>query len=228
MAKRREVNMKIGFRLIMENLVFFSLIVGLTGAGCAKNGGLVNQQKANQATTNEKTDPNAGTPGSVGNTGGGALPLVKITSISPEFGPVTGGRVIKILGADFKVGVKVTLDGASCTRVRFVTSSEIYCMTPSHGLGVAKLQVSNPGYEAISTDALQSVQATLENAYTYVVASKTLGDAAVVTGGTVGSKGNGIRLEATVGEPGATLPKDASGQGIRLHPGVQGVLYEKK
>ncbi|MGK5084859.1 IPT/TIG domain-containing protein [Bdellovibrionota bacterium FG-1] len=209
-----------------RNLGFLILIAAALGAGCSKNDGLSNKQKADSA--NAKTEPDAGTPGTVFNGGGASAPLVRITSISPESGPVTGATVLKIIGSDFKVGVKVTLDSGTCTRVRFVSSSEIYCMTPSHALGAVKLQVSNPGYEAATADTLQSFQTTLENAYTYVVASKTLGAAAVVPAGSIKAIGTGIRMEATVGEPGAVIPQDQAGQGVKLHPGVQGVLYEKK
>lgn len=66
-----------------------------------------------------------------------------IASISPGGGPLTGGTLLTIYGADFEPGVSVTLNGNACTSVNLVNENTITCITPAGAIGPAILVVKN-------------------------------------------------------------------------------------
>ena len=57
-----------------------------------------------------------------------------ITSISPEYGPVSGGTAVTIVGEDFDLdGAVVTIGGFACTGVSVNSATEITCTTSDTG-----------------------------------------------------------------------------------------------
>ena len=85
------------------------------------------------------------------------LPPVTVTSISPNFGTVTGGTLVTINGTGFVAGATVTLGGTAATNVVVVSSIKITAKTPAHAAGAVNVTVTN-------TDTSTG---TLTNGYNY-------------------------------------------------------------
>ncbi|MEA2325343.1 MAG: hypothetical protein QOE68_302, partial [Thermoanaerobaculia bacterium] len=85
------------------------------------------------------------------------LPTVTVTSVSPNFGTVTGGTNVTINGTNFAAGATVTFGGTAATNVVVVTSIKITAKTPVHTAGAVNVTVTN-------TDTSTG---TLTNGYTY-------------------------------------------------------------
>jgi hypothetical protein len=68
----------------------------------------------------------------------------EITSIDPDRGPMHGGTVITIRGRFFQNGATVTIGGAACTNVVFVSATELRCTVPSGSAGVQLVVMTNP------------------------------------------------------------------------------------
>jgi hypothetical protein len=85
------------------------------------------------------------------------LPTVTVTSVSPNFGTVTGGTNVTINGTNFAAGAAVTFGGTAATNVVVVSSIKITAKTPVHVAGAVNVTVTN-------TDTSTG---TLTNGYTY-------------------------------------------------------------
>jgi hypothetical protein len=85
------------------------------------------------------------------------LPTVTVTSISPNFGTVTGGTNVTVNGTNFAAGATVTFGGTAATNVVVVSAIKITAKTPAHAAGAVNVTVTN-------TD---TSTATLTSGYTY-------------------------------------------------------------
>ena len=89
-------------------------------------------------------------PSTLAGTGAGAftfdpVPTVPtVSSVSPANGPASGGTSISITGADFVSGATVTVGGAACTSVVFVSATSLTCTTPAGTAGARNVVVTNP------------------------------------------------------------------------------------
>ena len=85
------------------------------------------------------------------------LPTVTVTSVSPNFGTVTGGTNVTVNGTNFAAGATVTFGGTAATNVVVVSGIKITAKTPAHTAGVVNVTVTN-------TDTSTG---TLTSGYTY-------------------------------------------------------------
>jgi hypothetical protein len=85
------------------------------------------------------------------------LPLVTVTSVSPNFGTVTGGTNVTINGTSFASGAAVTFGGTAATNIVVVSAIKITAKTPAHVAGAVNVTVTN-------TDTSNG---TLTSGYTY-------------------------------------------------------------
>ncbi len=65
-----------------------------------------------------------------------------ITSISPAAGPIVGGTLVTITGANFTGATSVTFGGFACTSLNVVLSTQITCVTPAHLGGTVEVIVT--------------------------------------------------------------------------------------
>ena len=72
--------------------------------------------------------------------------------ISPNTGHIDGNTEVTITGNNFISGkTNVTIDGISATNIRFVSLTEIKCLTPSNSVGIKNIVVSTPGGDDTNT-----------------------------------------------------------------------------
>jgi hypothetical protein len=68
-----------------------------------------------------------------------------VSSVTPNFGPTTGGTTIRITGSNFFTGLSVFIGGTACGSVNFVNSGEVQCVTPPGPSGSTQtVVVTNP------------------------------------------------------------------------------------
>jgi hypothetical protein len=76
-----------------------------------------------------------------------------INSIGPSSGPISGGTIVTIKGANFTSQSTVTFDGKAAQSVNFVDSSTLTATTPSRtNYGTASVVVSSIGGQATSNN----------------------------------------------------------------------------
>jgi len=71
-------------------------------------------------------------------------PAPAIYAAAPLSGPVSGGTLVTITGANFQPLALVTIGGASCTVSGEITANSLRCTTPSGLAGPATIVVVNP------------------------------------------------------------------------------------
>lgn len=74
-----------------------------------------------------------------------------ITTVSPNGGPVAGGTLISITGTNFSnhtTSPNITVGGALCNSIFFVSSTQLDCVTPAGVAGSANVIVTNPSSQA--------------------------------------------------------------------------------
>lgn len=69
--------------------------------------------------------------------------------LSPDGGPATGGTFVRIVGLGFTSASTVTVGGAPCAALTFLSDTELYCTTPPGVVGETTLSVGQ-GAEAES------------------------------------------------------------------------------
>jgi IPT/TIG domain-containing protein len=84
-------------------------------------------------------------------------PAPSVTGVTPSFGPVAGGTLATITGANFQSGATVTFGGTAATNVTFVGSASLTAQTPAHAAGLVNVVVTN----------LDAQSGALANAYTF-------------------------------------------------------------
>jgi hypothetical protein len=67
----------------------------------------------------------------------------RITSISPNNGPPSGGTSLTISGTDFDSGTTVTIGGSLCSSLTFVNSGTLTCLAPASTVGVKTATATN-------------------------------------------------------------------------------------
>lgn len=67
-----------------------------------------------------------------------------IISVSPPFGPISGGTSVMINGNNFLEGSAVTFDGLSATEVVFIDEQHLSCKTPAHAIGFTDVSIIEP------------------------------------------------------------------------------------
>jgi hypothetical protein len=85
------------------------------------------------------------------------IPPVTVTSVSPNFGTVTGGTIVTVNGTGFAAGATLTFGGTPATNVVVVSAIKITAKTPAHTAGAVNVIVTN-------TDTSTG---TLTNGYLY-------------------------------------------------------------
>jgi hypothetical protein len=93
------------------------------------------------------------------------LPPPTISGVSPTTGPIGGGTVVTITGANFQNSATVTFAGVAATSATVNSSTKIAATTPAHAAGTAAVNVTNPDNQS----------ATLPGAFTYTSGSITAG-----------------------------------------------------
>lgn len=84
------------------------------------------------------------------------VPPPTVSSVTPTFGPVAGGTVVTIAGANFVSGATVAFGAASVSST-FVSSTTLRATAPAGGPGIVSVKVTNPDAQT----------GTLPNAFTY-------------------------------------------------------------
>jgi hypothetical protein len=87
-------------------------------------------------------------------------PAPKVTAITPNSGPATGGTTVTITGTGFLTGAAVTLGGTAASGVNVVSSTSITATAAAHAAGAVSVVVTNSDNQS----------STLANAFTYVPA----------------------------------------------------------
>jgi hypothetical protein len=82
--------------------------------------------------------------GDGGNHCTGPPPAPSVTGVTPSFGPVAGGTLATITGANFQSGATIAFGGTAATNVTFVGSTSLTAWTPAHPAGVVNVVVTNP------------------------------------------------------------------------------------
>lgn len=72
------------------------------------------------------------------------VPSPVVSSVSPVSGPAIGGTSITITGTDFVSGATISVGGAACASVAFVSSTSLTCTTPTQSAGPKDIVVTNP------------------------------------------------------------------------------------
>ncbi|MBI4553395.1 MAG: fibronectin type III domain-containing protein [Candidatus Latescibacteria bacterium] len=85
-------------------------------------------------------------------------PKPRITAISPDSGPTTGGTPVTITGQNFQDGATVKIGGVSADSVKFISADSIKAITPPGTAGKEAVKVTNPDGQFD----------TLNNGFTYV------------------------------------------------------------
>lgn len=120
-----------------------------------------------------------------------------VTSVTPSFGPLTGGTLVTVVGTLFKTGAEVTftVGGTTlpATSVVLTNANQLTCRTPALPAGPATVTVRNPA---------DDLSGSLPGAYTYV-APPTVTSVTPPTGLTLG--GFPVTIAGTGFLPGATV-----------------------
>lgn len=73
----------------------------------------------------------------------GSSPVVTVTNVSPNNGPIAGGTAVTITGTDFLSGATVDFGGSAATSVVVVSPTSITCVTPAHSAGSVTVSVTD-------------------------------------------------------------------------------------
>jgi IPT/TIG domain/Fibronectin type III domain len=85
-------------------------------------------------------------------------------SVSPTWGPTSGGTLITVTGTGFVSGATVRIGAANATSVTFVSSTQLRARTPPGPVGQTSVQIINPG----------GLSATRGRAFNYYTASSSV------------------------------------------------------
>jgi hypothetical protein len=123
-----------------------------------------------------------------GTTSGSAPTL---TSVSPTSGPIQGGIVITMTGANFVSGATITIGGTPMPGVTFVSATQLRATAPWGTAGQKTIVVTNPNGQT----------ATLTNAYTYSSTSSLTSDPSTeLAGASLESSASATSLESATSE----------------------------
>ncbi len=74
-----------------------------------------------------------------------------ITALDPAQGPEAGGTLVRVTGQSFTTASAVTVGGAGCDSLTFLSSTELLCLTPAGSEGETALTVTDPAGSASAT-----------------------------------------------------------------------------
>ncbi len=77
--------------------------------------------------------------------------VLAITSVSPTYGPTSGGTEITIIGASFSDETKVDIGGKACLQVTLVSETSITCVTPAASKSAVDVTVTKGDESAALT-----------------------------------------------------------------------------
>lgn len=111
------------------------------------------------------------------------VPPPAITSITPAFGPFSGGTAITITGTAFQAGAGVTIGGAAATGVTVVSATSITATTPAGAAGPADVVVTNPdGQSGMRTSGFTFVPPPTVTSISPTSGRTSGGNAVTITG----------------------------------------------
>ncbi|WP_219949394.1 IPT/TIG domain-containing protein [Salinibacterium sp. M195] len=79
-------------------------------------------------------------------------PVPVISSLTPDFGPISGGTVVIIEGTDFTGATGVTFDGDDGTAFTVDSDTQITVTTPAHALGVVDAIIERATGNSVPAD----------------------------------------------------------------------------
>lgn len=82
--------------------------------------------------------------------------VATLRSITPAFGPTTGGTTVTLAGEHLEKTTTVTFGGQLCAPVTVVSATEVRCVTPPGALGSVEIRLVS-----------EATTAVLENGYEY-------------------------------------------------------------
>lgn len=94
-----------------------------------------------------------------------------LDSLSPTFGPSTGGTLVTLTGSGFTGATQVTFDGVDAVSVSVVNDTTMTCLTPAHAAGPVDVEVVGVG--------------TLADGFTYTSVTSINPESGPVAGGTL-------------------------------------------
>ena len=121
-----------------------------------------------------------------------------VTSVAPNAGPATGGKVVTIGGTGLTGATKVVFGTTAATKVTVVSDTKITATTPVHAVGVVAVHITTPGGTSPTVSADQ---------YTYD-ATPTITKISPTTGPSIG--GTVVTVTGTGFVPGSTVKFGAS------------------
>ncbi len=74
-----------------------------------------------------------------------------LTSLDPAEGVAAGGTFVRVSGSGFTSASEVTVGGAPCAELTFLSSAELYCSTPAGPVGETELVVTEGEASASAT-----------------------------------------------------------------------------
>lgn len=84
----------------------------------------------------------------------------RVDGVTPAGGPLAGGTLVTISGANFYGAPTVVWDGGNCTNITVVSAASLTCRVPAGSAGEASVTVTNPDSQSLQLFA----------AYTYTAA----------------------------------------------------------
>ena len=125
------------------------------------------------------------TPGGTGTRSNGFtyVAVPRLTAVSPDEGPTTGGQTVTLTGTGFRAGLQVSFGGALATGLNVLSATQATVTTPGHAAAVVDVSVSTTGGSV-----------TLPGGYAFVIAP-TLSTVAPDEGPSAG--GQSVTLSGT-------------------------------
>lgn len=136
-----------------------------------------------------------------------------IASVSPSQGAFSEQIPISISGKDFSAGVIAMIGTKACLQVSVESPTLIKCVAPPQAIGSVDVTV-------FSTNGQKGI---LTNGFSYISAVTPVPGTAVVTLGGGISKGTGITMQISIGEPASSTRASASG--VSTVTGLKGNIY---
>ncbi len=122
-------------------------------------------------------------------------PAPSISGISPNVGPIAGGTVVTISGANFQAGATVTIGGVAAT-VGSVSANSIGATTGAHAAGTVDVVVTNPDTQS----------ATLPLGFTYASGPANQPPSVTITATPQqGAAPLNVQFDATILSPDGTI-----------------------
>lgn len=147
--------------------------------------------------------------------GSGSGSTLSIVAASPSTADTGGGTTLTITGTGFANGATVSIDGASCVSVTYVSSTQLNCVLPPGAVGAASITVTNPDGRITSNGTL----------FSYINVPDPVAGVVFSTAGGIQS-GAGIKVHATVGEESGSAGTGniQSAAGITVYSGFSGAM----